>query len=227
MTTKLLYGRAFRAPSFQEQFADQNPVTLGNPDLDPETIDTIELAFDYRPTFSLQTTLNLFAYKAEDLIDYVPSGGGTYTAENSGDQEGYGFEFETTWDATEKLRFTGNYAWQYSFDSDTKKRVPDAPGQQAFLNSTWKFLPKWMLYSQINWVASRHRAADDSRGDIDDYILVDATLKRQAIFDHLDIGFTVKNIFDEDAREPSDGEKITDDYPLEGRSLWCELRYRF
>lgn len=227
LTTKLLYGRAFRAPSFQEQFADQNPVTLGNPNLDPETIDTVELAFDYRPTFTLQTTLNLFAYRAEGLIEYVPSGGGTNTAQNSRDQEGYGFEFETTWDATDNLRFTGNYAWQYSIDSDTDERIADAPGQQAFLNSDWKFQPKWSLYSQINWIGSRHRAAADTRSDIDDHLLVDMTLKRQAIFDHLDIGFTVKNVFDEGAREPSDGQKIVEDYPLEGRSLWCELRYRF
>lgn len=227
LTTKLLYGRAFRAPSFQEQFAVQNPVTLGNPDLDPETIDTVELAFDYRPTFSLQTTLNLFIYKAEDLIEYVPSGGGTNTAQNSRDQDGYGFEVETTWDATSRLRFTGNYAWQYAVDSDTDKRIPDAPGQQAFLNMNWKFYPDWSFYSHINWVGKRKRASTDSRANIDDYVLVDLSIQRKAIFQHLDLALTVRNIFDEDAREPSDGVKITDDYPLEGRSLWCEFVYRF
>jgi outer membrane receptor for ferrienterochelin and colicin len=55
LTTKLLYGRAFRAPSFVETRAINNPANLGNPDLDPETIQTLELAailnleFDYRP----------------------------------------------------------------------------------------------------------------------------------------------------------------------------------
>jgi outer membrane receptor for ferrienterochelin and colicins len=227
LTTKLLYGRAFRAPSFQEQFADQNPVTLGNPDLDPETIDTIELAFDYRPTFDLQTTLNLFNYWANNLIEYVPSGDGTNTAQNNRDQKGYGFEFEAKWDATDQLLITGNYAWQYSIDRATDNRIPDAPGQQAFLKTDWKFYPKWSLYSQVNWVGSRQRITADTREEIDDYFLVDMTLHRQAIMAHLDLNVAVRNIFDEDAREPSDGIKIIDDYPLEGRSLWCELRYRF
>ena len=227
LTTKLLYGRAFRAPSFQEQFADQNPVTLGNPDLDPETIDTIELAFDYRPTFDLQTTLNLFGYRADGLIEYVPSGGGTNTAQNARDQEGYGFELEAKWDATDQWLITGNYAWQYSIDRATGDRIPDAPGQQAFLNMDWKFYPKWSLYSQINWVGSRQRMTADTREKVDDYFLVDMTLHREAIMAHIDLNVAVRNIFDEDAREPSDGIKIIDDYPLEGRSLWCELRYRF
>lgn len=50
LTTKFLYGRAFRAPSFAEQFIINNPVSLGNPELKPETINTLELLFDYRPT---------------------------------------------------------------------------------------------------------------------------------------------------------------------------------
>ncbi|MBE9570498.1 MAG: TonB-dependent receptor [Proteobacteria bacterium] len=227
LTTKLLYGRAFRAPSFQEQFADQNPVTLGNPGLDPETIDTVELAFDYRPTFDLQTTLNLFGYRANGLIEYVPSGGGTRTAQNDRDQKGYGFELEAKWKATNTIEITGNYAWQYSVDRETEARIPDAPSQQAFLNMNWKFFPKWSLYSQVNWVGNRYRMASDARAEIDDYVLVDMTLHRQKIMNHLDLTVAARNIFDEEAREPSDGIKITDDYPLEGRSLWCELRYRF
>ena len=227
LTSKLMYGRAFRAPSFQEQFATQNPVTLGNPDLDPETIDTLELAFDYKPSFSLQTTLSFFTYKAEGLIDYVANGNGTSTAQNKRDQDGYGFELEATWDITDSLRITGNYAWQYSVDSDTDEKIIDAPGQQAYLNSCWKFAPNWLLYNQINWVADRHRAASDTRPEIDDYLLVDMSLQRKSLFKHLDIKMSIRNLFDEDAYEPSDGTKISDDYPLESRSIWCELSYRF
>ena len=44
LTSKILYGRAFRAPAFDTLYAQNNPVGLGNDSLDPETIDTIELA---------------------------------------------------------------------------------------------------------------------------------------------------------------------------------------
>ncbi len=33
---KLVYGRAFRAPTFQELYTQNNPSVIGNPDLDPE-----------------------------------------------------------------------------------------------------------------------------------------------------------------------------------------------
>ena len=226
LTSKLLYGRAFRAPSFSEQFAVNNPVVLGNPNLDPETIDTLELAFDYHPTFALQTSLSLFVYDAKDLIEFMPSGGGSKTAQNARNQEGYGFEIETTWKATETLKVTGNYAWQHSEDADTGRRVADAPGQKFYLNADWKFLPNWSFNPQMTWVASRKRAAGDDRSPIDDYTLVDVTLHRREIFKGVDLTLSVRNLFAEDAREPSNGI-IPDDYPLEGRNLWAEIRYRF
>jgi len=40
------------------------------------------------------------------------------------------------------------------------------------------------------------------------------------------LSLVVKNLFDTDAREPSSAA-IPNDYPLEGRSIWGELQYRF
>lgn len=42
-TIKLLYGQAFRAPSFAEFRNQNNPVALGNDELDPEKIETFEI----------------------------------------------------------------------------------------------------------------------------------------------------------------------------------------
>ncbi len=225
LTSKLLYGRAFRAPSFGEQFQQNNPVATGNPNLDPETIDTVELAFDYRPTFDIQTNLSLFGYQADGLIEYVAG-----TAQNARDQKGYGFELETSWQATDQLKLMGSYAWQHSEDANSGKRVADAPGQQLLLAADWRFMPDWLLHPQINWVASRHRAVGDTRDEIDDYILVDLTLRRMNLVQGLDLTLAARNLFDEDAREPSSGTApiaIPNDYPMEGRSLWAELRWSF
>lgn len=46
LTAKLLYGQAFRAPAFAEQYSSTNPVSAGNPALRPETIRTLEAAFN-------------------------------------------------------------------------------------------------------------------------------------------------------------------------------------
>lgn len=227
LTTKLLYGSAFRAPSFQEQFFSNNPVSLGNPNLEPETIDTWELAFNYHPSTELQSTLSLFSYKAKDLIEFVADAGATTsTAQNARDQDGYGFEWETDWKASNNLRIRANYAWQYSEDSISGDEIHDAPGQQFYISANWQFNPQWSLSSQLNWIGDRKRVAGDTRSEIDDYTLVNLSVRRQNILPNLDLAFSALNLFDEDAREPSNGT-IPDDYPLEGRSVWLELSYRF
>ncbi len=230
LTTKVLYGSAFRAPSFGELGLQNNPAALGNPDLEPETIDTFELAFNYRPRSYLQSNLNLFSYRAQDLIEFVSSTTGN-TAQNARDQEGYGFEWEVNWELNKRWRFNSSFAWQETKDSDTNNDIPDVPGQQFTLNSFWKITPQWLLSSQINWVGDRVRAANDSRSSIDDYTIVDFTVRRQNIYKSFDIAFGIRNVFDEDAREPStpSGQlvPIPDDLPLEGRSFWAEVRYQF
>lgn len=227
LTSKLLYGSAFRAPSFQEQFFINNPVSLGNPDLEPETIDTWELAFNYHPSQDVQSTLSLFRYKAKDLIEFVPdTGATTTTAQNARDQEGYGFEWELDWKALRDLRLKANYAWQHSEDSDSGIDIHDAPGQQFYISANWQFTPQWFLNSQLNWVGDRKRAAGDTRPEIDDYTLVNLSIRRENIAPNLDMTLRAVNLFDEDAYEPSNGV-IPDDYPIEGRSVWLQLSYRF
>ncbi len=232
LTTKLLYGRAFRAPSFSELFAVNNPVVLGNPDLKPETIDTLELAFDYRPTFNLQTVVSFFVYEADNLIEFV--GGATRTAQNARDQQGYGFEVEADWKVRADLRLLGNYSFQRSRDKATKERIPEAPGQQAYLRAEWQFHPGFFLTPQVLWVGDRRRSPVDPRAQIDDYTMVHLTLRATNLAANWEFALSGRNIFNVDAREPSSGPEapvlpisIPGDYPLEGRSLLGEVRYSF
>ena len=216
LTTKLLYGRAFRAPSMTELYFQNNPVVIGNPNLKPETIDMLELVFDYRPSSRLQSVLNLFVYQADDLIEFVNN-----VAQNSHSQDGYGFEFEANWFATDTLQLKGNFAFQHSEDAETGTVIPDAPRQQLFLAANWRFYQQWSFYGQANWIADRARASTDPRSAINDYTTVDVALRFQAKSQKWELATRVNNIFDADAREPSDGT-IPDDYPLEGRSLYLE-----
>ena len=94
------------------------------------------------------------------------------------------------------------------------------------LAADWKFMPDWLLHPQVNWVDGRHRENDDTRDEIDDYLLVDLTLRRDNIIKNFTLALAVRNLFEEDAREPSSGT-IPDDYPMEGRNLWAEVSYRF
>ena len=232
LTTKLLYGRAFRAPSWAEMRLINNPVSLGNPNLKPETINTIELAFDYRPSSDLRFGLNLFNYWWEDIIRFVPDAGGTTrTAQNTGQQTGYGLELETDWKPTSTFSLMGNFSFQKSTDGTTDRDAGYAPHEKIYLRADWEFLPDWHLNPQVEWVLNRQRPYGDTRSKIDDYNWTDLTIRRKRLFQHWEVAFSVRNLFNVDAREPSpagiQSVPIPNDLPLAGRFYYGEIRFSF
>lgn len=234
LTSKVLYGRAFRAPSFGEQFnTDEVPLFQGNPDLKPETINTVELAFDYHPQTSVGAKMNLYWYLYEDIIRPVADNPPvTRTFQNAGDQTGYGIELETRWDVLENLRLTANYAFQYSEDDSTGSDVGFAPSHQLYARADWQFLPDWNFNVQSNWVGQRKRPRSDRRPQVADYLTFDMTLRGDNILENWGVSASVWNLFDADVREPSPpfdnpaSSLVPGDFPMAGRSFYFELRYK-
>ena len=228
LTTKLLYGRAFRPPSFQELFNKNNPVAIGNEDLKPETIETVELAFDYQPTFDIHTTLNLFSYEIKDLIEFVGSGARA-VAENVGRQRGRGLEWELAWDVSPVVDIRTNYAFQDARDATTDEAAAGVPRHQFYLRGDWRFAPQWSIDGRFNWISARaRRPADDPRPALGGYRTVDLFLRHTHIFGKGEIGFMVRNLLDQDRWEPSLSPKdIPNDYPLEGRSYSVMVKLHF
>ncbi|PCJ92989.1 MAG: TonB-dependent receptor [Porticoccaceae bacterium] len=235
LTTKLIYGEAFRAPSFAQQRAINNPSVQGNSDLDPEEMKSYELAFDYRPSHKLVFNLNMFYYKWKDIIQFVPVGIGAAEAQNNGEQTGHGVEFEVTWQALRDLELSSNFSWQKSEDKNLDADAAYSPEKQLYMAANWQPAELWNIHIQANWVMDRNRAAgvDDFRSDVDDYALVDLTIRRKSLWDHVDVALIVRNLFDEDAREPSlaggmgSPVPIEDDLPLAGQQVLGEIRYHF
>ena len=230
LTFKALYGEAFRAPSFSETRVQSNPAFLGNPSLRPEQLKSYELAVNYQPSFDLTLDFNLFHYRWDDVIQFVPDpGAGTRTAQNAGEQTGHGAEFAISWDATESLQLSGNLAIQKSEDKLTGEDAGNAPEHQSYLRVDWDVSPGWTLDVQTNWVTDRNRVFGDPRSEIDDYFITDLTVRNRHWAPRFEIALLVKNLFDENAREPSlDGDPIPlipRDLPLAGRAAFLEVRF--
>jgi len=223
LTVKLLYGQAFRAPAFSEQFSINNPVARGNPGLAPETVKTTEAAFSWQARQDTQVNLSLFQYQMKDIIRLV---GGTYF--NTGAQNGHGAELETVWDVTRSLRLTGNYSWQRSIDEATKQDAGYAPHHHLYARADWGFTGNWLASGQINWVADRKRAAGDTRPAIADYTTVDLTLRTSRAKDQWDFMGTVRNLFSADVREPSlaPGTALPNDLPMAPRAIYFQAVYK-
>jgi iron complex outermembrane receptor protein len=126
----------------------------------------------------------------------------------------------------DNLRLRSNCAYQRSKDKETHDLVPDAPGLQFYANIYWEFFPEWSLDTQYSWIGNRHRAPEDTRPEIPDNDWVNLNLRRKGIMKNLDVSLKVSNLFDEDIREPS-LSSIPNDYPMEGRGIYGEVRLHF
>ena len=225
LTIKAMYGRAFRAPTFGELYEINNIAFVGNPDLNPETIDTFEIVINHRE--KIHTRLNIFYYQANDLIDYVydPLTSKSY-AQNVKDQTGYGAELELEYGLSNSVSLRGNYSYQHSEDSDTKERVANTPVHQAFAQVQYRPNIDWNTNVQYFYIGKRYRESTDTRDPVDADSLVNLTIERTNIFEGLDALVSARNLFDADYREAS-SMSIPNDYPMQGLSLFAELRYRF
>ncbi|OAI14261.1 MULTISPECIES: TonB-dependent receptor plug domain-containing protein [Methylomonas] len=203
LTGKLLYGQAYRAPSFVEQYQKNNPLFVGNASLSPETIETTELAFDYRPWKSLRTTLNVYYYEINDLIGgKLTNQGATLSEVNNPGQDGLGSEFEWDWKFYDDWNLRGNYAWQYAVDRATQRRVSNVPEHHVYTALSWNFHPKWQIQTQVNWVGHRLSDIGDNRV-LKDYQTVDLTLNAKKLMGSLDLTASVRNLFDSQGKEPA------------------------
>lgn len=226
LTAKLLYGQAFRAPAYTEQYSINNPVIRGNPNLKPETINTLEAAFAWQARPDTQVNLSLFRYNMKDIIRTTDGGGGTTLFDNVGSQRGHGLELEATWDVSRVLRLSGNYAYQRSTDLATGQDAGYAPHHHLYARADWRFANGWILGGQVNRVADRKRPPGDARANIADYTTVDLTLRSGRIKRGWEWAASVRNLLDADVREPSLAPgTIPNDLPLAPRSVYLQATY--
>lgn len=227
LTTKLLYGEAFRAPAFFELYATNNPVALGNPDLEPEKIESLEAGFSWRPHESWTWDINFYHFHINDFIDFVSDpGNSTFTARNTGTIEGTGLETELRHDWSSTLQILANYSHQQTREEITGAPLGLAPSADASLRMIWEFLPQWQLTPQFVWVSESKRQAGDSRAPMDGYTTFDLTARK--LWPRGSLSLTGRNLFDANVQEASRGPEtstvapIPGDLPQAGRSLTLE-----
>jgi outer membrane receptor protein involved in Fe transport len=230
LTAKLLYGRAFRAPSFNESYGINNPIQRGNPNLKPETIGTLEAAFAWQAATDLQLNLNVFKYRMKDIIRGVPNAtaatGSTFN--NAGNQNGKGLELEAGWDASRTLRVAANYAYQRSIDMGTGRDAGFAPRHHGNARLSWRAPGGLVLTPQINRVAERRRAAGDSRAKVPNYTTFDLSASMYGGVDKSwDLAVALRNLFNANVREPSMAPgALPNDLPMAPRAVSVKLSYK-
>lgn len=224
LSGKLLYGHAYRAPTFYELYSGNAPKISDNPKLKPEKLDSIELSISYRPSDTLHNSTNLYWYQAEELIDYQAFNYGVFF-DNKGRQLGAGIETEFHWNPISALELRASYAYRWTEDQQTKKAVANIPKHLGKLMANWHITENWNLNSDWSIVADIPREEGDARDKIDNYQLVN--LANSYRLNHaIESTLGVRNLFDKTYVSPSRGIP-KDDYPMPGRYVFAELKYRF
>lgn len=217
-TMKLMFGQAFRAPSYQELYSP-TANALPNARLAPERSRTWDLSLAYVAAKDFNVGLNLFHFAQTNLIAADASN----QFQNAGDHQIRGFELEARWQATKSVRVSGNLTRRYQDDSPfTTFSVPD---QEAYLRADWAFQPNWTWNLQANRTGPRSRPSTDTRAPLGGHTLVDTTL-RYMHRKEWEFSASIRNLFDKDAREYT-GPSIPSHLPLPRRSFFGEIRFKF
>lgn len=219
LTSKLLYGRAFRVPAVAELYFRNNPSGVGNPDLQPERIRTNELVFDYRPDPDWLLQLNAYHYDATDLIRYVRDNNATTsTAQNIGELQGRGVEWLAQWQGA-LGRWQLSWARFHTEERPSGQDATDVPGQLWQLWWQHALSNELLLDLRYKRVMDRLRNAGDPRPAIADYGWLNMALTYSPADWPTRFTLSIQNAADSDAREPASAV-ISNDLPRESRSVW-------
>ncbi|MHB8880964.1 MAG: TonB-dependent receptor plug domain-containing protein [Thermodesulfovibrionales bacterium] len=226
---KLLYGQAFRAPSFTELYTVNNPTLIGNPDLAPERIKTYEASIGYTYSERFRIDLNYFHNDMDNLIvRNLATSPATYA--NLGRAESKGIEAVLSGKYSHDNYWKLAYSWQDPRDSHTGERIAFVPSSRASAGVNHGFSKYLVSHVDVLWTGPRPRPTGDTRDDVASYTTVDLTLTLRNIYKNLEIQAAIHNLLNEKYEDPDlsgAAQLIPNDFPREGVAALLKVSYRF
>ena len=225
---KLLYGEAFRAPSFEET-GTLNPALVGNPGLDPETIRTYEIGLGYEFNEFINANVNYFYNDINDEIALTQKGLPTapQVYENTGGPHIQGIEFELKADLNKIWKEAYAFANYTYLDAEAEgDLLPGVPKHKGNVGVNFP-IGKNINANLHTFISDkRPRAEADSRDDSPGYALVNLTLIAREFFKDMEIKASLFNLLDKDYSDPAPINTIPTDLPKPGRTFFFELSFR-
>jgi iron complex outermembrane receptor protein len=221
---KLLYGEAFRAPSFAEQFNANQDAILGNINLQPELINTIELGFGAKIQDYGTLRLTLFRNQLENIINAAPGEPPT----NSQEHLVTGLEVEGRFHFESGISIRANYTYQDAEDHNTREALPDVPAHKGNIVLDYRLSDNYNFNTHVFFKGKTERSSGSSLPANDSYTVVNVTLLSHKLIPGvkgLEGRLSIYNLFDLDYDDPSSIGLV--DYPQPERTVHAQLTYRF
>ncbi|MHB8878068.1 MAG: TonB-dependent receptor plug domain-containing protein, partial [Myxococcaceae bacterium] len=239
---KLLYGRAFRSPTVQE-LTESIPDTSfdqgrfeGNPDLDPATVDTLELGADLVQSAGdarVRLRGNVFYQSFTSPIAAVDTSGNIVPLLNRSGVRVYGAEGEARLEASSRANAWVNATWFRAEDQDAFPQfrlLTDTP--QARFNAGMSMpLGAYLNFDFMVRVGAERRNDTRSvlelirRWKIPAYTLITAQVRSETIGEHFELALVGHNLFDQEVSDDVPRpDRVTGLLPREGFSAFLTLR---
>lgn len=220
---KLLYGESFRAPAESELNLLNNPFVLGNPDLKPETVKSID-AIWMGQWHNTNISLGYFESRFKDSIVLIDAGNEAFEYQNAPQDPTRGFELELS------HAFGEHWLMRASYTHISEK--PYLSFREA------DSLSSLMInYQQSRWnanliashVGDRKMATHNSNTSLevlDDYWQLFGKLRYS--FAHNVTGFIqAKNMLDKDYYTPPLNTVLTEGVPNRGREFMVGVSWQY
>jgi iron complex outermembrane receptor protein len=230
---KLLYGHAFRAPTFSELYMLHRS-QVGNENLGPEKVRSFEVGINHKLTSKVNLNINYFYNSLTDVI--LPTGkivfeGSSPQLENSGKVNAQGIEAEFKVNLEKNTSAYFNYSYAKAKDELTDEIIPNVANNLFNFGINigyWKYLNANL---NVNYVGERKRGLlsgfPDPRDPLNTYSLFDLTLRGQNFWKNTEVILTIHNLANTEYRDPEELGLIYYDLPREGRQILGKVVFKF
>jgi len=226
---KFQYAKAFRPPTFDEIYGKIAPMS-GNPDLEPEKIETCELSYIYREGSLNVARCTVFYSDLKNLIllsdDIKKNIDAAYL-------RGIELEYERQV-IPGLLEFYSNISYQDAKSKKTDHNLYESTNILFNTSLVYHPVSHICLALSCRHVGSRYREIYDLRNNLKAYNSMDITASHSKIFKLKGFLFQagVKNLLDEDILYPSplsnnNYPTYSEDFPFYPRKWWIKLSYKF
>lgn len=242
---KLLYGRAFRAPTVQE-LTESIPETslnqgrfAGNPSLRPATVDSVELGTDLVQSAGdarVRMRGDVFFENFLSPIARVDTTGNIVPLRNRLGVTTFGAEGEARLEASSRAYAFVNGAWFRAVDVETAEQaqlLTDTP-QVRFNTGGTLPLGDWLnLDVNLRYGAERRNNSRSvlelvRRYKIPAYAVVSAQLRTEPLWDRVELALLAQNVFQAELYDdPPRPDRIPGLIPREGFAAFGILRGSF
>ena len=217
---KFLFGRSFRNPSTFQLFYGDGFSAVANPDLHPESANTIEVDVERKLGRRMNLVAAGYSYWLNNFLEGVYTDAGLFQVQNRGRVHASGVEIEVNGRPFSWLEATASYAFQKSTDYDTDGVLENSPNHLAKLRFAVPLGRKFDASSGMQSYSSRRSLAG---ARVTPVYLADFTVTSKNLLPYLDIRLGIRNAFNRNYSDPIALTPLIDALPQPGRTVFVEL----